>query len=909
MASLVFLKSPHRLARQVAEVVLREKTERSPIDLGDTQVWVPTAGAARRIRAELAALTAGRGVLTPEFVQPMQALLPNVPHIATRSEREAAWVQVLRDAPAAEWAALLPDPRVLETAAGALGVAGLFCDLGDLLAEGGWHAAHPFVASVCEDDAGRWEPWQTLQPAYLARLDAAGLADPNALRLNSLFRPQPADPLRRVIVACIPDLAEAAVRYLDGLSQLGIAVQILVWNPATLPGGWDAAGRPLAAEWTATPLEISQFVVCREPAEEASVAVDFLAGAPTPGDYAMLLADETLGATLVSEIQRRGGIAFQPEGRTLAAEEAGRIALEWETWQTGGDLRRLRNLLQLPHFHRWLAGRAELHPTQLLAACDHLIMTGLVETLAQARAFLQEKPRERDAEIHARAQALVAALDACQRVTFPEILEAQDGSEAAGRVLEIWEEISTSPLYRDWPEGRVPALSRALRAERIFTGAPEGSVELSGWLEAPWLDAQRLAIGGCVEGKLPTSINEHPFLPDSKRAALGLQDNARRLARDAYLASCLEARQSAGNLQWSYSRFDAEGSPLLPSRLLLRTTSDELPARVEKLFSMPPRRSRQTDRQTQWRWHLPEALRKAHKPSISPSRCGKYLACPTRYYWEAILHAEACDTDPREMDARTFGSMIHRALEAFGRRAPDESTATRIEKIVVEELANDALRLFGPSPTAAIRVQLEAARVRLRAFARVQAEEFASGWRIKEVEKPIAADGSLMIGPLALSAQIDRIEEHPEHGLRIMDYKTSSEPKDPVKIHLAKAQPDHFLPQSQVIFGGKERSWTDLQLPLYRFIGEKIYQSSSIQTAYFALPADPLQTRVIPLELDSEVYHSALVCAEEIARRIAAGQFWPPQTPRYDDLGALFLNGPPEDCFSEATIAFLKGTP
>lgn len=906
-SQIIFLTSPHRLARQVAEVILQGKTESSPIELGDTQIWVPTAGAARRIRAELAALTPGRGVLTPEFAQPMQALLPKAANIATRAEREAAWVNVLRAAPPEEWEALLPDPRVLETASGALGVAGLFCDLGDLLAEGGWHPAHPFVASVCADDAGRWEPWQTLQPAYIERFAAHGLSDPNALRLDSLFRPTPADNLRRVIVACIPDLAEAAVKYLDGLSKMGVAVQTLVWNPGALPGGWDAAGRPLVAEWTATPLEISQIAVCREPAEEASVTVDFLAGTPRPGDYAMLLADETLGAHFVSEIQRRGGVAFQPEGRTLAAEEAGRIALEWETWQTGGDLRLLRNLLQLPHFHRWLGGRAG--PTQLLAACDHLIMTGLVETLPQARAFLEQEPNEREAEIHAHAKALVATLDAARRVTFSEILETQEGSEAAGRVLEIWQEISTSPLYREWPEGRVPALSRALRAERIFTGAPEGSVELSGWLEAPWIDAERLAIGGCVEGKLPTSINEHPFLPDSKRAALGLQDNARRLARDAYLASCLEARQSAGNLQWSYSRFDAEGSPLLPSRLLLRTTSDELPARVEKLFSMPVRRSRQPDRQTQWRWHLPEALRKAHKPSISPSRCGKYLACPTRYYWSTILHAESCDTDPREMDARTFGSLIHRALEAFGRRAPDESNATRIEKIVLQELASDVLRLFGPSPTAAIRVQLEAAQVRLRAFARVQAEEFAAGWRITDVEKPIAADGSLMIGPLALSAQIDRIEEHPDHGLRIMDYKTSAEPKDPVKIHLGKSQPDHFLAESQVVFGGKERTWTDLQLPLYRFIGEKIYQSSSIQTAYFALPADPSQTRVIPLELDSESYSSALVCAEEIARRIAAGQFWPPQTPRYDDLGALFLNGPPEDCFSAETIAFLKGTP
>jgi ATP-dependent helicase/nuclease subunit B len=202
--------------------------------------------------------------------------------------------------------------------------------------------------------------------------------------------------------------------------------------------------------------------------------------------------------------------------------------------------------------------------------------------------------------------------------------------------------------------------------------------------------------------------------------------------------------------------------------------------------------------------------------------------------------------------------------------------------------------------------------VRLRAFARVQAAEYAAGWRILEVEKRIdpTSESPLTLGPLALSAQVDRIERHPDFGLRILDYKTFSQAKSPAKTHFAAAQPDHFLPESQVLVEGKEKTWTDLQLPLYRSIASRLYPDATIQTAYFLLTADPSETQIATFDLDEATYRSALTCAEAIAYRIAQGRFWPPQphrSPWTDPLAALFLNGKPEDCLTPETIAFLKG--
>ena len=69
MLERIFLKKRESLASQVAENLLRSGGR----DLSRVEVWIPTAGAGRRIRSALAE----SGVLSPRFTQPMRALLPN----------------------------------------------------------------------------------------------------------------------------------------------------------------------------------------------------------------------------------------------------------------------------------------------------------------------------------------------------------------------------------------------------------------------------------------------------------------------------------------------------------------------------------------------------------------------------------------------------------------------------------------------------------------------------------------------------------------------------------------------------------------------------------------------------------------------------------------------------------------
>ena len=82
-------------------------------------------------------------------------------------------------------------------------------------------------------------------------------------------------------------------------------------------------------------------------------------------------------------------------------------------------------------------------------------------------------------------------------------------------------------------------LEKYIAEESIPREAGEPAVEVLGWLELHLDDAPALVITGCNEGFLPTAVSSDPFLPEGLRRRLGLPDNARRYARDAYAPTCL----------------------------------------------------------------------------------------------------------------------------------------------------------------------------------------------------------------------------------------------------------------------------------------------------------------------------------------------------------------------------------
>ncbi|MCA9068376.1 MAG: hypothetical protein KDA84_05610, partial [Planctomycetaceae bacterium] len=126
---------------------------------------------------------------------------------------------------------------------------------------------------------------------------------------------------------------------------------------------------------------------------------------------------------------------------------------------------------------------------------------------------------------------------------------------------------------------------RDLEGRLVVDQPGEKEVALSGWLDLPWDDAPAIIVTGMNEGIVPNSQNPDAFLPNSLRRQMNLDDNDRRLSRDAYALSLLAA--SRQELRLIVGRRTEANDPLNPSRLLFACENSELPERVKQLFSTP----------------------------------------------------------------------------------------------------------------------------------------------------------------------------------------------------------------------------------------------------------------------------------------------------------------------------------
>lgn len=921
----VFLNKPQPLAVQIAAYLLAGRSGR-PVDLSDTLVIVPTAGAARAVRAELARQSGG--ILSPCFRLPMEALLPQDQVTASPLERLAVWVQVLRETPRPKFSALVPPAVKLGAPEDWIGVAMRLADVCDTLAEAALSPSAHQLHEICPQDAARWTEFGKLHEAYLQILSAAGRPDPNAVRLAQAKSSIPPAGLQRVVVAAVPDLPPVTAQWLESLAGEGIACEILCAAAEADDAQLDRWGRP-DPDWWATHLVTvpdEVIVVENDTAGEAATLVDF-AATHAPENFALVSAAPESTTALEAEVALRGAVPYLPEGRPLRQTEAATIVTTWDDFRRTGRLRLLRPLLQLPVFTALLTKGTDLSADEVASGCDRLLAEKLCTTFEAARDWSHsnqpgkpdEQPLHRfvtifgqlvDRDLHG-GKLLAALYESTGSV------EPQTAAELE-TVVDALEDSDTSPLLAglsaEWRE----ALHRGrVAAQRVFTPAPEGAVEIYGWLEALWVPAPVLCVAGCREGALPSGVSEDAFLPDAVRAKLGLPCQATRYARDAYLLSCLLKAHGPSHLRLGCSRFRPGGEPNRPSRLLFGCSDPELPSRVERIFQPAPAPRRVTTREPGWKLHLdrPDPV-----ASIRVTGFKHYLECPLRFYLSQVKRLQPFDPEMREINSADYGTLLHRVVENFHRHGgpSDSMDENLIAAWLEKELHAVVARHYGRHPLPVVRVQTESLRVRLRRFAALQAAERRAGWRIIESEYAVKRDAGFTIGPLALTGTMDRVEVHEEQGLRILDYKTFNKTKTPEDTHFGPPRADDDFPETSVMRPGRgsspvERSWIDLQLPLYRRLAASIWPEHAgkgMATGYILLPADPDDTQVALLDIDPAIQSSAERCAEAVAERVARGAFWPPaETTDYDNFADWFGGEHPKDVFDDSTIAALGGRP
>jgi RecB family exonuclease len=425
---------------------------------------------------------------------------------------------------------------------------------------------------------------------------------------------------------------------------------------------------------------------------------------------------------------------------------------------------------------------------------------------------------------------------------------------------------------------------RQMAGASIPAPSDVAAVELLGWLELPLDAAPAMVVTGMNEGTVPQAVNGDLFLPDRLRRQLGIEDNRRRYARDAYaLQMILHGR---ANVQLISARRDSQGNPLWMSRLLGACQPEEMAQRCLRFWSEEEAVARPISRRastnTSKGLRIPRPNRLGLLPEPLPiTDLSAYLRCPYRFYLQRLLKLSAVCDDRLELDRSGFGTLAHDILCAFGKSdVKDLSSVDQLRTSLREILDQVVRERFDERPLAATCVQIEQLWERLKAFAEKQAQWRDQGWRIEQVEvmgQDVCAPWEVDGQPVRLTGRIDRIDVHEDTGERILwDYKTSDDGDSPDKTHR------------------KKNEWVDLQLPLYRHLCQPVNVERPVGLGYIALPKKVDKVEFQRASWSADDLAAADQQAMEVVRNIRRKLFWPPHEDSLklkDALAAIYQAG------------------
>jgi hypothetical protein len=928
---------------QAAALLADAHARDGTLDLGSVLVALPGGRAARRLKELLVTEATSRGL---RLIPPTVTTLGRLPELLYATDRPVAevqvarraWLRQLRALPRERLGLLFPHPPAPADLRGWLALAAEVQRLHGTVGGAGRRFAD--VVACCHegllfDDSARWAVLAALQDGYAADLARLGRSDRDLDRIEAVARGviSCAQELWLVGVAELPAVLRAMLTSLP--ARDAARLRILVHAPAERADAFDALGCVRPAAWLDAdiPLSDRQLAIVGHPSNQAAHAARVLAeldGAFAADEIVLGVPDAEVVPYLERQLASAGVRARYAGGLPVERTSAFRLLTALADLLHDGSFESLAALARHPAFgdwlrtHRWQVkhpGAAAFRESDgWLVQLDTFLCERLPLSVTDA---LDGEGGYGRAVVEAlRAALLDDALLGGLRGTRPL-------AEWMPRVLELLLEIyGDAARSRDVPEerrlvsacqalrnaaaahARVPAsqdetcdvatamrvLLDDVRGETLPPEADDAAIELLGWLELHLDDAPVAVLTGMNEPFVPEAVNADAFLPNALRAKLGIEDNDRRYARDAYqLTALLHSRQ----VHAIAGRRTMLGDPLRPSRLLLATSGDALGRRIRAFLGGDDESTRTTAIATSpgngTRFLLPPArvIRLLEVPdTFSVTELGAVLQDPYGWALGRLMGEEPVEDAARELDPLRFGSLAHRVLERFGR---SEAAAWDAEVRIAESLeaALDACvaQDFGAT-LPAVRLQVEQLRLRLRSFAKAQAAWLADGWRTVGVEcrvpdgVPFVVDGV----PVRLRGRIDRIDYHAGRDeWAVFDYKTGEKPETPEDKHRTK-----------------QGDWVDLQLPLYRELlphvvdeaGNRIFTGgpqAKLRLGYILLCGDPEEICFAEADWSDAELAQALDTARAVVRavRLNRFEFDDDEVDRWlsDDLKALLGQG------------------
>ncbi len=462
----------------------------------------------------------------------------------------------------------------------------------------------------------------------------------------------------------------------------------------------------------------------------------------------------------------------------------------------------------------------------------------------------------------------------------------------------------------------IEMLTARLSDMRVFDPPKANQLTISGWLDLALDDSPAMVVACLNHPYVPEAVTADPFLPGTLRTRLQLNDNERRMARDIHALDVMLS--SRKDIKLIVGTRSLDGSPTPPSRLLATSEPLETARRLVQLLDPDLSRagshgdgpstiiadSRDSSKVYTSRWEGGEKRTELPIPPLPPRVVERmsvtafkdYLTCPYRFFLRHVLHIRRLNDSAGELRPNQFGDLIHYTLERFGlSQLRDESNREVIEDGLVENLTSYAADYFGSFPAAAVRLQIEQARRRMKAIAFVQSERRQQGWSIFRVEAPfgekqkdmnddfdkkqslagIIVDGQRM----PIRGRIDRIDRHDDGRWAIIDYKTHGHP--PRKKH--------------VTYNGDVPRWLDLQLPLYQLLIPYVIDAEvapeQVALSYFNIGDNQNETKINDADFTKLEFESAHALVDDCIRRIRRGEFEPSHDVQFDDYAMILQTG------------------
>jgi ATP-dependent helicase/nuclease subunit B len=783
------------------------------------------------------------------------------------------------------------------------------------------------VARRCvelHDDSPRWHVLAGLQLNVTAELQRMGLVDREQVRMDAVAagRVDCDVDLWLVGVAEMPLIVRGMLQRVPARR-----LRVLVHAPQDMADAFDELGCVRPDYWLRAEIELpdEQVILVSHPstqAREAAAAVARLNGAFAADEVVIGVPDAEVVPTLEREFASAGvatrymageGDERAPDFRLLTAGIPARYAAgvpiertsPYRLLQAIADVLREHSfeaaaaLVRHPAFGEWLKRRRWQVDHPGAAA-----FRGSDGWLEQLDTFLCERlPYTLTGEMSGEGGRGRVVAEALRTALLGErMLGGLSGMRPLcewmprllGLVLEIYGERELNRNVRD--EQRLLAFASKLRdvavafervpaeldeecdaataihlvldgiaGETLPPDADDVAIELLGWLELHLDDAPVAVLTGMNEPFVPEAVNADAFLPNALRARLGIEDNDRRYARDAYqLTAMLRSRR----VHVIAGRRTLLGDPLRPSRLLLATSGTTLGRRIrswlqhadtaaqaapthagESRFALPPERT----------LSLP-----AVPTSLRVTEFGQLLSDPYGWALGRVVGGDIVEDAQRELDPMRFGSIAHAVLEEFGRTPAAASAEPQVVADALDRCLDEYVaRSFG-MVFPAVRLQVEQLRYRLRALAPAQARRVADGWMTVAVEYGTPEGGV----PLPFDAEfrvrgrIDRIDYHAASSTwAVFDYKTSERAEHPDAKHRKKGE------------------WLDLQLPLYRLIlpyvtdaaGNRAFTldpDARIRTGYILLCGNPDEIGFVEEEWTEDELATALDAARLVVETV-----------------------------------------